>query len=390
MKRIITLAMLMIVAVSAGAKKHKSMSQLTREIMDLAATQCIGMSAALEEGKMPRTFDGGRLVTSGIDWWCSGFYPGTMWYVYEYSGREDIKELAQKYTVRLAPLLTRKTYHDIGFQLFCSYGNAYRLTGNEEYLHVIHEGAEILARRFNPVTGCIRSWDFSRDRWKFPVIIDNMMNLELLMWVGNHFNDPYLKTVAITHANTTMRNHFRTDYGSFHLVDYDPATGKALKKQTVQGFADGSKWARGQAWALYGYTMMFRTAGAQCYLEQARSIADMLIPLLPDDGVPYWDFDSPLRPDDLRDASAAAIMASALVELSGYVPEKRDEYLAVAERQLRTLASPEYMAEAGTNGNFILKHSVGSKPGNSEVDVPLTYADYYFIEALVRMSRIEK
>lgn len=247
-----------------------------------------------------------------------------------------------------------------------------------------------LATRFNPVIGSIRSWDSSRDKWKFPVIIDNMMNLELLIWIGNQYNDPYLKTVAITHANTTMKNHFRPDYSTYHLVDYDPENGKIIKKQTVQGYNDNSKWARGQAWALYGFTMMYRTTHSSRYLEQAQSIADMLIPLLPSDGIPYWDFDSPDIPNDLRDASAGAIMASALVELSEYLPEKKIHYQSIAERQLRTLSSPEYLAASNTNGNFILKHSVGHKPMKGEVDVPLTYADYYFIEALIRMNNLEK
>ena len=216
------------------------------------------------------------------------------------------------------------------------------------------------------------------------------MNLELLMWVGNQYNDPYLKTVAITHANTTMRNHFRPDYSTYHLVNYDPENGKIIKKQTVQGHNDHSRWARGQAWALYGFTMMYRTTHSSRYLKQAQSIADMFIPLLPSDGIPYWDFDSPDIPNDLRDASAGAIMASALTELSEYLPEKKIHYRSIAKRQLRTLSSPEYLAAPNTNGNFILKHSVGHKPMKGEVDVPLTYADYYFIEALIRMNNLEK
>ncbi len=388
MRKVTILLMLLCMVAATNAQRQKSLKQITKEVMERAAVQYTNMASTLENGQAPRSYAKGKLITSNINWWCSGFYPGTLWYLYEYTGSEELKNLAQAHTEILAPLQYVKTDHDIGFQLFCSYGNGYRLTGNKNYLDVLHNGAMSLASRFNPVIGSIRSWDFSRDKWKFPVIIDNMMNLELLMWVGNYYDDPYLKNVAITHANTTMRNHFRPDYSTYHLVNYDPENGEVIKKQTVQGYSDNSKWARGQAWALYGFTMMYRMTSSTRYLEQAKHVADLLIPLLPEDGIPYWDFDAPDIPNDLRDASAGAIMASALVELSKYVPEKAELYRSTAERQVRTLASSEYLAEAGTNGNFILKHGVGHKPSNGEVDVPLTYADYYFIEALMRFNNL--
>ena len=285
------------------------------------------------------------------------------------------------------------TDHDLGFQMNCSYGNAYRITKDKEYLEPILTSAKTLAKRFSPVTGVIRSWDFVRKGrdWKYPVIIDNMMNLEHLYNAGRIFNDDSLKTVAVTHANTTMCNHFRHDYTCWHLVDYDPLTGEVRKKETVQGFSDGSAWARGQAWALYGFTMMFRESEHDSYLTQARNIAEMLISRLPEDGIPYWDFDSDKIPNDLKDASAAAIMASAFVQLSALTNDETSNarYLSTAERQLRTLAGPEYLAEPGTNGNFLIKHCVGSLPDNSEVDVPLTYADYYFLEALLKYKEIK-
>ena len=391
MRRITILLTLLCTVIGTNAQTtEKSLRQITQEVMERASVQYTNMASTLEKGRVPRSFSKDRLITSDIYWWCSGFYPGTLWYLYEYTGSEEIRKLARTYTEILAPLQYLKTDHDIGFQLFCSYGNGYRLTGNKKYLNVLHNGAMSLATRFNPIIGSVRSWDFSPEKWKFPVIIDNMMNLELLMWVGNQYNDPYLKAVAITHANTTMRNHFRPDYSTYHLVDYDPENGKIIKKQTVQGYSDSSRWARGQAWALYGFTMMYRMTHSSRYLEQAQSVADMLIPLLPSDGIPYWDFDSPDIPNDLRDASAGAIMASALVELSEYLPEKMIHYRSIAERQIRTLSSPEYLAAPGTNGNFILKHSVGHKPKKGEVDVPLTYADYYFIESLMRMNNLDK
>ena len=369
-----------------NAKNNISLNEINK-IITIASDKYISMDKSLEFGKFPKTLRKNNLVTSDIYWWCSGFYPGTLWYLYEYTGKKELIKLAQKYTEQLQPLQYLKTDHDIGFQLFCSYGNGYRITHNTKYLDVLHNGAYSLSTRFNPIIGCIRSWDHHTEKWKFPVIIDNMMNLELLMWVGNFYNDNYLKYIGITHANTTLRNHFRDDYSTFHLIDYNPENGDIIKKQTVQGYDDNSKWSRGQAWGLYGFTMMYRMTNSSLYLKQAEAIADLLIPLLPSDGIPYWDYDSPEIPNDFRDASAAAIMASALIELSDYIPNKKNLYLKTAILQIKTLSSQEYFAKDESNGNFILKHSVGHKPMSGEVDVPLTYADYYFIEALIRLSK---
>ncbi|MBQ3070736.1 MAG: glycoside hydrolase family 88 protein [Tidjanibacter sp.] len=382
---IFSLASISCVGTQSG---EKSMEQITKEVMEVAAAHCKNMDAALPEGRCPRTFERNRFVHTDIYWWCSGFYPGSMWYIYEYTKDAEIKALAEKHTLKLDPLQWVTTDHDVGFQLFCSYGNGYRLTGNEDYVPVLRNGAKSLASRFNPTIGSLRSWDFKKELWDFPVIIDNMMNLELIMWVANRDGDEQLKHVAKTHANTTMKNHFRSDYSTYHLVDYNPKDGSINKKQTVQGFADESRWARGQAWALYGFTMMHRMTGEQAYLEQATKVAEMILPYLPEDGIPYWDFNSHDIPNDLQDASAGAIMASALIELSGFVPERSEAYLAVAERQLRTLASDEYLAQPGTNNNFILRHGVGHKPAGGEVDVPLTYADYYFLEGLLRWQAL--
>lgn len=368
------------------ADKKQTIDQLTNDIIRRSIVQYKQMATQLKDGEIPCTYENTKFKPSNISWWCSGFYPGTLWYLYEYSHDESVKRLAEKYTSLLSSLQYKMTDHDIGFQLFCSFGNGFRLTGNPDYLSILHQGAFSLSKRFNPVVGCTRSWNHKQ--WNFPVIIDNMMNLELLMWTGERFNDNYLKTIAITHANTTLRNHIRPDGSSFHLVDYDPLNGEICKKQTVQGYSDSSKWARGQAWALYGFTMMYRMTQSDAYLKEAGKLADLLLPLLPSDGIPYWDYDSPKIPDDYRDASAAAIMASALVELSNYIPGKSSQYRDMAERQIRTLASPEYFAEKGTNGSFLLKHSVGNRPGNIEVDVPLTYTDYYFIEALLRLNKV--
>ena len=373
----------------SGCVQKESMDSIADRVFAVAKEQSLQMEERLTSVTLPRSIGkDGEFLSSDINWWCSGFYPGVLWYVYEYTGDAEIKKLAVSNTLKLEPLQYKAKDHDLGFQMNCSYGNAYRITGEPRFLEPLHTYALALAQRFSPVTGTIRSWDFVRKGrdWKYPVIIDNMMNLEHLLNASVLFKDNSLKDIAISHANTTMCNHFRKDFTCFHLVDYDPSTGEVRHKETVQGYADNSSWARGQAWALYGYTMMFRLTGYECYLRQAENIADMLMVRLPEDGIPYWDFDAPGIPDEPRDASAAAVMASAFVDLSSLTtaePNKR-RYMCMAEKQLRTLASDEYLAVPGENCNFILKHSVGSLPDGNEVDVPLSYADYYFLEALMK------
>ena len=374
-------AMVLLLAACSG-NQQESVEDLTARVMAVAKVQYAQMDADLTPQTMPRSMnEDGSLRTSDIGWWCSGFYPGSLWYIYAYTQDEQIKELALRNTEKLDSLPYQKTDHDIGFQLMCSYGNAYKLTGNEAYADLLYKGAQALAGRFNYQTGVTRSWDFLRQGWKYPVIIDNMMNLELLTFAGSHFKDENLMRIAKSHADVTMRNHFRPDFTCYHLVNYDPDDGHVISRETVQGYADESAWSRGQAWALYGYTMMARETREERYLAQAKAVGDMLLKRLPDDGIPYWDFDDPAEAP-LRDASAAAIMAAAYVELSGLTGNKA--YLQMAEKQLRTLASPEYLAEPGTNACFLLKHGVGNMPEGSEIDVPLSYADYYFLEALMR------
>lgn len=365
--------------------------KLSRAFIDqqlrLAASQYKLLMKQLPDPVFPRSYDAAtnQLTTSNSGWWCSGFYPGTLLYLYGYTHDETLKQEAIEKLVLLEKEQFNTRTHDLGFMMYCSFGNAYQLWHEEKYKPILLNSARSLATRFNSVTGVIRSWDFGD--WRYPVIIDNMMNLELLTWAAAHSNDPSLKQIAITHANTTLKNHFRTDYSSYHLVDYDPQTGQAIKKQTVQGAADSSSWARGQGWALYGYTAMFRETGITEYREQARHIARFILqhPRLPADLVPYWDFDAPGIPHAMRDASAAAVVASALIELAGYVSKKeRKRFRSAAARMLRALSSPRYFAAQGENGGFILQHSAGNIPAQSEMDVPLTYADYYYIEALLR------
>lgn len=379
-----------------ACQKQESMQELTARVFERAAAQMELMDNNLDSAAVsnpgvaiyPRSINKeGALWTSNYKWWCSGFYPGSMWYVYEYTGDEKIKELALKYQAGLEPLRFRKDDHDIGFQLMCSYGNCLRLTEDQTCVPVLIDGANSLASRFDPEVGCTRSWSFGK--WSFPVIVDNMMNMELLLKAAELGGSDSLKNVALAHARTTMKNHFRDDKSCFHLVDYNPETGEVAGKQTVQGLADDSAWARGQAWGLYGFTMVYRFCKEQDILDHAIAIAEYLLPRLPEDSVPFWDYDSAEIPNDVRDASAAAIMASGLIELSQYVDaEKAERYLATAEKMLRTLASEEYLCAEGEDYGFLLKHSTGNKNTDSEVDVPLTYADYYFLEALIRWSRL--
>ena len=326
------------------------------------------------EGKLPRTFEKGEVKFTDAKGWVCGFFPGSLWLLYEHTGDEQLKEYADIFTRRLEELKDYTGTHDLGFMVFCPYGNAYRLTGDEYYKSVIEQASKSLITRFNPTVGCIRSWNTKHKtpELDFMVIIDNMMNLEMLEWSGYH-------DLARKHADTTIANHFRDDYSTYHVVTYNELTGEVTDKRTAQGDADASAWSRGQAWGLYGYTMMYRVTGLERYLEQAVHIADYLIPRLPEDAIPNWDFDAEKQ---MKDSSAGSIMASALIELYGHTGNK--EYLAVAERQLRSLSSPAYLAAVGENGNFILKHGTGHLPAGTEVDVPLTYGDYYFIEAAMR------
>lgn len=339
---------------------------------------------------IPRTVVDGKLKLVPPKDWTSGFFPGSIWYLYEFTGKALWKTAAQDYTARLESIKNYGGSHDVGFILNCSYGNGYRLTRDPHYREVLIQGARTLSTRFKPEVGLIRSWDHGK--WQYPVIIDSMMNLELLTWVAREASEPRLRDIAVSHADNTLKNHFRPDASTWHVVDYNPTNGAVIGKQTYQGAADTSTWARGQAWALYGYTMMYRETRRPEYLAQAGKVARFLMnhARLPEDKIPYWDFDAPDIPNAPRDASAAAIMASALIELSDYTePELGRQCLSLARQQLLSLSSPAYLAKPGENGGLLLRHCVGSMPKNSEVDVPLNYADYYFLEALLRYRNHE-
>lgn len=385
----------------------KGDNKIITHSFDRAEQQYTAMLKALPEPTAyPRTTDNnGKLRTTPLNDWTEGFYPGSLWYIYENNGQNTWKQEAIRWTEALEPLKKQKEHHDIGFLIYCSFGNAYRLTKKEEYKHIIIEAANSLCTRFSPKTGCIKSWNYrkswnGKDEWFYPVIIDNMMNLELLYFASKVTGDPHYTEIANSHAITTAREQFREDYSNYHVVNYDPETGKVLHKQTCQGFSDNSAWARGQAWAIYGYTMTYRETKKPEFLEMAQRTAEFWLnhSNLPEDMVPYWDFNAGQEgyvpeweydANDFkeipRDASAAAITASALLELYQYVDKKTGKrYYQAAVKTLKSLASPSYLATQGTNGNFLLKHYVGSIPHKNEIDVPLVYADYYFLEALHR------
>uniref|UniRef100_UPI0035A0FB69 glycoside hydrolase family 88 protein n=3 Tax=Bacteroides TaxID=816 RepID=UPI0035A0FB69 len=314
---------------------------------------------------------------------------------YELTGDKKWLPLAEKYTEALDSVQYLTWHHDVGFMIGSSYLNGYRFARKEVYKPVVVQAAKSLSTRFRPAAGVLQSWDADKGwqaerGWKCPVIIDNMMNLELLFEASLLSGDSTYYHIAKKHADTTLAHHFRADNSCYHVVDYDPETGEVRNRQTAQGYADESAWARGQAWALYGYTMCYRYTRDARYLEQAEKIYGFIFnhKNLPEDLVPYWDFDAPGIPNEPRDASAAACTASALYELSTYLPGKG--YKETADKVMESLASPAYRAAVGTNGNFILMHSVGSIPHGAEIDVPLNYADYYFLEGLKRKRDLEK
>lgn len=392
----LSLTTLILTILFVSCQPKDDFTSKAKESLDFAVQQSMLMAKSLKEAptRLPQTVNNkGELVTCNSAWWVSGFFPGTLWYLYEYSKDESVKSWAENFTERVKDQQYTTNNHDVGFMIFCSFGNGYRLTQNPDYLPVIENASKSLSTRFDEKVGCTRSWDYAswNKQWQYPVIIDNMMNLELLEWSAKKFNNEKFDYIARSHATQTMKNHFREDNSSYHVVSYDPETGKPELKHTAQGYSHSSAWARGQAWGLYGFTMMYRETGDEAYLEQAKKIANFIIshPRLPKDGIPYWDYDAPNIPDALRDASAGAITSSALFELSTFVEGNLSkQYYQLAKKQLVSLSSKPYIANLGKNGNFILQHSVGHMPAHSEVDVPLSYADYYYIEALIRYLKL--
>lgn len=384
---------------------------MVKNNFELAEKQYRNMlDKAMDINCFPRTVKQGRLWCVSAEDWTSGFWPGALWYLYEYTKNNSWKDEAMKWTDSLKDIQYFVGHHDVGFMMYCSYGNGFRLTANPEYVPILVQSARSLCKRYSYNVGCIQSWDArmsvgGKNNWKFPVIIDNMMNLELLFWATQATNDSVYWNIAVSHAEKTMKNQIRPDFSCYHVVNYDPDTGDVLHRQTAQGFADNSTWARGQAWGVYSFTMVYRYTKDERFLRTAINMADFFLnhKNLPDDGIPYWDFnvgeegfnpDFKYNPFDYRriprDVSAACVVASALFELCGYVSkiDHKRIYYDAAIKILNNLSTDCYRAKENENHNFILKHSVGNFPGNNEVDVPLIYADYYFLEALVRYNKM--
>jgi unsaturated chondroitin disaccharide hydrolase len=354
-----------------------------------------GSDSKVDRNVMPR-----NIGTGYTDWqcapicaeeWCSGFWPGILWYDYENTKDSTILQEAEATTRAIKKIVDAPVYdHDLGFIVNCSYGNAYRLTGKNEYRQIILNAADSLATLFNPKAGTICSWPRNVEMLGgHNTIMDNMMNLELLFWAAKNGGNSYLYDIAVSHADKTMQNQFRPDYSCYHVGVYNQDTGEFIKGCNHQGYSDDSMWARGQSWAIYGFTMVYRETHEQRFLDFAQKTADVYLKRLPDDMIPYWDFDDPMIPNAPKDASAACVVASALLELSQYVSsEQSARYLDAAERMLKSLSSTEY--QSGETNHAFLLHSVGNHPAGSEIDYSIVYADYYYIEALTRLQNLEQ
>ena len=390
------LAASLLIAVGACTNTKKCIIAENVEI----AKQQIGMLAEASEStgeiRIPSTYKNGEVQYVPTDDWVSGFFAGTLWYMYELTGEEKWAELAQRHTENLASIQYLQWHHDVGFMIYDSYGNGLRLKNIDGYKDVIVQTAKSLSTRFREVPGVIQSWDADRGwqgerGWQCPVIIDNMMNLELLFKASEFSGDNTFYNIAVSHADRTMQEHFREDYSCYHVVDYDlKKDGYVRRRCTAQGYSDDSAWARGQAWAVYGYTVCYRFTGDKRYLDHAEKVAGFVLNdhNMPEDLVPYWDYDAPNIPNEPRDVSTAAILASAFYEMYTYT--NNEMYRNTADKMIESLSTPAYRAAVGENGGFLLMHSVGSIPHGSNIDVPLNYADYYFLEALIRKGHVEK
>lgn len=380
-----------------SAKKESSINQSSTLSVNEALNQNIEKIKAVSQqltfyDSFPR-----HISTNKKQWsfvkpkdWCSGFYPGILWYAYEESGDEVLKNKAIKFTETLKTIAySPARNHDIGFQLYCSYGNGYRLTGKQNYKEILLAAADTLATLYNPKVGSILSWPSQIKRYKHNTIIDNMMNLELLFWASKNGGDKSLYDIAKSHAEQTMKYLVREDGSAFHVGSFDIETGAFLQGYTHQGYANESMWARGQGWGIYGFAMAYRETGDSNFLNTAIKLSDKFLERLPEDGIPFWDFDDPKIPNAPKDASAAAVAACGLMELSGLVQDEKlkSKYFNAGKKLVEILSSSAYLSHA--KNDALLLHSTGNHPKNKEMDVPIIYADYYYMEALLRLKKLE-
>ena len=386
--------------VSAQVNVEKDLAYCHRQVG--RALEGLKRSGGWDYMQMPRNILAEDLQAGRTGWncrpatpeeWCGGFWPGVLWYDYEYSGEAYIGRQARNYTASLGYLADRDPYdHDLGFLVYCSFGNGMRIEPSAAYRDIIVGTARQLVRLFNPRVGTILSWPREVDKqgWPHNTIMDNMMNLEMLFWASRNGGGQDLYDIAVRHAETTMRHHFRPDGSCYHVAVYDTLTGDFVKGVTHQGYSDASMWARGQSWAIYGYTMVYRETRDPRFLDFAQKVTDIYLKRLPersDDWVPLWDFDDP-SPSAPKDASAACVVASALLELCGYVPEEKGkEYREAAERMLESLGRSY---QSGDRCVSFLLHSTGHHPAGSEIDASIIYADYYYYEALLRLRRLRQ
>ena len=375
---------------SENSTRNGERTETATQTLDRLATTMLAYlpQHAPDSLKIPRAVnaDGSLKLTPSRDW-TSGFFPGTLWQLYDHSRKEPLKEAAEQWTAFVEKEKWDDHTHDLGFKLYCSFGKGYQLTDNQEYKDIVVQASKTLIERYNENVGCIRSWDFNADIWEFPVIIDNMMNLDMLFEATRLTGDSTYHQIAYQHANTTLQHHFRPDNSSYHVVVFDTISGNVIKKVTHQGHSKDSAWARGQAWGLYGFTMAYRWTKDPAFLEQAKMIAQFFTshPNLPENKVPYWDFDAPNIPNEPRDVSAATVAASALIELSSYDSGNRSTYIQWVDALFSALTKDNYLTDISP---FLLDHSTGSVPGDFEIAVPLVYADYYYVEALLRRKNL--
>lgn len=396
MNKLITAFLILIITVSCSNEKKAIEKLDTDKVLEYCVEKAQEtMNDLTDVDSLPRNIYPGQKKWNKVgnkDWTC-GFWPGVLWYAYEASNDSTILEKAKDFTNPLTAVLDVPVdNHDLGFMLYCSFGNGYRLTKNPEYHDFLIEAADSLATLYNPKVGTILSWPVMRKKMNWPhnTIIDNMINLELLFWASKNGGKQEWYDMAVKHAETCMTTLVRPDFSTYHVAVFDTIDGHFIKGVTHQGYADDSQWARGQGWGIYGYSMCYRETGEEKFLETSKKLADVFIDRLSEDGVPYWDFDDPSIPNAPKDASAAAVVASGMLELSTFVKDKADQlkYRNAAVSLLTKLSTDMYLSK--DENQAMLLHSTGHLPHNSEIDASIIYADYYFIEALLRLKKIEE